>query len=76
MLKWLARIGLALLFALFFGLAIGTVLRLRMERPVTYIGDVGERSADPDFVQDGSGTGAAIVFAANRERGEPWQRIS
>ena len=80
MLKWLGRIGLALLFALLFGLAIGTVLRLQMERPVTYIGDVGERppapSADPGSVRDRIGTGAAIVFAANQERGEAWRRIS
>lgn len=36
--KWLGRLGLALLFSLLVGLAIGTWLRLRLERPIYYIG--------------------------------------
>lgn len=38
MLKWLRRLLLALLLALLLGLAIGTALRLRLGRPVYYIG--------------------------------------
>jgi hypothetical protein len=37
-LKWLGRLGLALLLSLAIGLAIGTVLRMRMERPTVYLG--------------------------------------
>jgi hypothetical protein len=37
-LKWLGRLGLILLLSLLVGLAIGTWLRLRLERPVYYIG--------------------------------------
>jgi hypothetical protein len=37
-LKWLGRLLLALLLSLLVGLAIGTWLRLRLERPVYYIG--------------------------------------
>jgi hypothetical protein len=36
--KWLRRVLLALLLSLLVGLAIGTLLRLRLERPVYYIG--------------------------------------
>ena len=36
--KWLGRLLLALLLSLLVGLAIGTWLRLRLERPVYYIG--------------------------------------
>ena len=38
MLKWLGRLLLALLLSLLVGLAIGTLLRLRLKRPVYYIG--------------------------------------
>jgi len=38
LLKLLGRLGLALLLSLVIGLAIGTALRLRMERPVVYMG--------------------------------------
>ena len=41
--SWLKRIALALLFALLLGMAIGTVLRIRMERPKSYIGSVAPR---------------------------------
>lgn len=39
----LKRIALALLFSLLFGLLIGSVLRVRMERPTIYIGSVAPR---------------------------------
>ncbi len=35
----LRQILLALLFSLLFGFAVGTVLRLRMDRPVWYLGE-------------------------------------
>jgi hypothetical protein len=44
--KWLGRVLLALLLSLLVGLAIGTWLRLRLERPVYYIG-----AADPTPMQ-------------------------
>jgi hypothetical protein len=43
--KWLIRLLLALLFSLLVGLAIGTWLRLRLERPVYYIGAVDSTPA-------------------------------
>jgi hypothetical protein len=43
-LKWLGRLGLALLLSLLLGLAIGTWLRLRLERPVYYIGAISPPS--------------------------------
>jgi hypothetical protein len=36
--RWLRRVLLILLGSLLVGFAIGTVLRLRLERPTTYIG--------------------------------------
>jgi hypothetical protein len=36
--KFLRRLLMALLFSLLLGFAIGTVLRLKLERPVRYIG--------------------------------------
>jgi hypothetical protein len=36
--RTLRAVGIALLLSLLFGLVVGTLLRLRMERPVTYIG--------------------------------------
>ena len=47
MLKWLGRLLLALLLALLLGLAIGAWLRLRLERPVYYIGAVGTPEPAP-----------------------------
>ena len=47
MLKWLGRLLLALLLSLLVGLAIGTWLRLRLERPVYYIGAADTRGLDP-----------------------------
>lgn len=41
--SFLKRIALALLFSLLLGLAIGTVLRIRLERPKIYIGSVAPR---------------------------------
>jgi hypothetical protein len=40
---FLKRIALALLFSLLLGLAIGTVMRIRLERPKIYIGSVAPR---------------------------------
>lgn len=36
--KLLRRVLLALIFSMLLGLAIGTLLRVRLERPVVYIG--------------------------------------
>ena len=36
--KLLRTIGLALLLSLLVGMLIGTAIRLRLEKPVTYIG--------------------------------------
>ena len=47
MLKWLWRMLLALLLSLLVGLAIGTWLRLRLERPVYYIGAAEESGLTP-----------------------------
>ena len=41
--RWLRRILLALFFSLLVGLAIGTALRLRLERPVVYMGSATSR---------------------------------
>lgn len=40
--KWLRAVLLALLASLLFGLAIGTWIRLRLERPTWYIGNTGD----------------------------------
>ena len=39
----LKRIALALLFSLLIGMLIGSVLRIRLERPTSYIGSVAPR---------------------------------
>jgi hypothetical protein len=41
--RWLKRLLLALFFAFLVGIAIGTALRLRMERPVIYMGSATAR---------------------------------
>lgn len=51
MLKWLGRLLIALLVSLLLGLAIGTWLRLRLERPVYYIGESG-RSVPAGYAED------------------------
>ena len=38
--KFLKGVLLALLFSLLVGFAIGTVLRLRLEQPIQYIGEL------------------------------------
>lgn len=38
--RWLRRVLLALLLSLLLGMVIGTVLRLRMEQPTVYIGQL------------------------------------
>jgi len=52
--RWLGRLLLALLFALLAGFAFGTVVRLRLERPVTYIGasppgELGTAAREPEL---------------------------
>ena len=38
--KWIRTVLIALALSLLFGLAVGTALRLRMERPTRYIGAI------------------------------------
>ncbi len=55
------KVLLALLFSLLFGVAVGTVLRLRMERPVWYLGEdtLGEDTLGEDTLgEDTLGAGA------------------
>jgi len=63
--KLVRSVLLALLASLLVGLAIGTALRLRMERPVVYIGDW--RSA-PGLPLDVGHAGAAILDARHHEQ--------
>ena len=65
--KWLRRVLLALLLSLLVGLAIGTWLRLRLERPVYYIG-AAERPglAAPLPLRFGE-AGAAVFDAGHYE---------
>ena len=53
--RWLRRILLALAFSLLFGLAIGTLLRLRLERatPRWYIGALPLAPAPGDVAHAG-----------------------
>ncbi len=60
--KVLRRVLLLLMFSLLFGLAVGTLLRLRLEQPVTYIGSAA--AALPFHVVD---TGAAVLDAGHHE---------
>jgi hypothetical protein len=43
--KALRFVGLALLLSLLFGMLIGTAIRLRLEKPVVYIGQHGSITA-------------------------------
>lgn len=61
--RWLKRVLLALLFSLLFGLAIGTVLRVRLERPVVYIG-----SATSRFPFDIGHAGATVFDPRHHEQ--------
>jgi len=64
--KLLRRIAIALLLALLVGLAIGTVIRVRLSRPVVYIGDA--RSAlDPLPLHVGH-AGAPVRDARSHEQ--------
>jgi hypothetical protein len=60
--RMLKRVLLALLFSLLLGFAIGTWLRLRLERPVVYMG-----SAVPRLPLDVGHTGAAILDPGHHE---------
>jgi hypothetical protein len=53
---WIKRVLLALLFSLIFGLAIGTLIRLRLERATVYMG-----SAAPGFPFDVGDAGAPVL---------------
>jgi hypothetical protein len=64
--KWLGRLLLALLFSLLVGLAIGTWLRLRLERPVYYIG-AASTSALAVAPLDLADAGAAVLDAGHHE---------
>lgn len=61
--SWLKRVALALLFALLFGMVVGTVLRLRMERPKVYIG-----SASPGLPLDVGLAGAPVLETRDHEQ--------
>ena len=58
----LRRLLLALLFALLVGFAVGTVLRLRFERPVQYLG-----SAPPTLPLDVVDAPAVVLDARHHE---------
>jgi hypothetical protein len=66
--KWIKSVLLALLVSLLLGLAIGTLLRLRLEQGVYYIGS----AAAPEPLDVGD-TGASILDARHHEEqiGEP-----
>ena len=59
---FLRRILLALLFALLFGFAIGTLIRLRLERPLVYLG-----SAVAPAPLDIGNSGAVVLGARHHE---------
>jgi hypothetical protein len=62
--RWLRAILLALLFSLLFGFAVGTVLRMRLERPTWYIGAVLPRATLP---LDVGPAGAAVLDPRHHE---------
>ena len=64
--RWLGRLALALLFSLLVGLAIGTVLRLRLERPITYIGQASPSAAPLASLPLDVGAAGAVVFDAGQ----------
>ena len=66
--RLLRLVLLALLGSLLFGLAVGTVIRMRLERPVRYIGacdrapaEASERSAVAAAPQDVAHTRALVL---------------
>jgi len=69
--KALRRLLWLLLLSLLAGLAIGTAIRLRLERPVTYLG-----SALPAPPLDVGHAGAAVLDPRHHEEqvGEPVQQ--
>ena len=63
--KLVRTVLLALLFSLLLGFAVGTVLRMRFERPTVYIGARGPSlPADPLHIGD---AGPAILDARHDE---------
>ena len=59
----LRAVLLALLFSLLFGVAVGTLVRLRLERPVRYLG-----SAPASFPLDIGEAGPPIFHACHDEQ--------
>ena len=64
--KWLKTVLLALLGSLLVGLAIGTAIRLRMEKPIVYIGDARRSVVAPPF--DVGHAGAPVLDARHHEQ--------
>ena len=64
--KLVKTVLLALLGSLLVGLAIGTALRLRMEKPVVYIGDARRSVAAPPL--DVGYAGASVLDARHHEQ--------
>ncbi len=62
--KWLRTVFVALLLSLLLGLVIGTLLRLRLERPTRYIGALLPAAALPLHVGD---AGAAVLHPRHHE---------
>jgi hypothetical protein len=62
--RWLRTFLLALLFSLLVGFAIGTLLRLRLERPTRYIGVTLPLAALPFDVCD---AGAPVLDPRHHE---------
>jgi len=63
--KWLRSLLLALGISLLVGFVIGTVIRLRMERPRTYIGELPPLAPLPLDVRD---AGAPIGHPRHHEQ--------
>ena len=59
---WVKRALLALLFSLIFGIAIGTLIRLRLERATVYMG-----SAASGFPLDVGDAGAPVLDSREDE---------
>lgn len=62
--KWLRTVFLALAFSLLLGLVIGTLLRLRLERPTRYIGALLPAATLPLHIAD---AGAAVLHPRHHE---------
>ena len=65
--RWLRRVGIALLASLAAGFAVGTCLRLRAERPRIYIGSAVRALPSPALPLDVRDAGAAVLDARGDE---------